>query len=349
MSELIGNKLIDRKQNNFNFIRLLAAAGVVITHSYSLLGFPEYDFLYKITHGLLSFSRLGVNTFFIISGFLIAQSLEHSQSFFSFLGKRFLRILPALGVVLILSVLVLGPLVTNLNLQDYFSRYSTWRYLGGITLYKITYTLPGVFVNNPYPNAVNGSLWTLPYEWTCYMVLTCFFILFKNKKYWSLVIFTGLILLFKILFKNWSAVIPVVSLDVKQLVNFSLPFFIGASAYVYRNYLKLSLLGVIISILILYFSFGTKYSGSILYFVLAYIILWVAILPIYGRKFFVNKDYSYGLYIYAFPVQQLLIYYLKDLNIFSLTLLTFICTLPLAILSWHLIEKPVLKLKTKFN
>ena len=99
----MSDPLITRTSNNFNLLRLLAAFGVIITHSYTLLGFAEKDLLTKMTNGLLSFSRLGVYVFFVISGFLVANSLWNSKNTASFFWKRFLRIFPALFVVLFLK------------------------------------------------------------------------------------------------------------------------------------------------------------------------------------------------------------------------------------------------------
>ena len=87
----------------------MATVGVVVTHSYALLGLPEKDFLTKVTNSLLSFSRLGVYAFFVISGFLIANSLWHSENIKSFFWKRFLRIFPALIVVISITTFIVGP------------------------------------------------------------------------------------------------------------------------------------------------------------------------------------------------------------------------------------------------
>jgi peptidoglycan/LPS O-acetylase OafA/YrhL len=350
MMENVGDKLTSRTQNNFNLIRLLAASAVIITHSYSLLGLPENDILTRASHGVLSFSRLGVYVFFIISGFLITQSLERSRSLLSFFWKRCLRIFPALAVVLVLSVFILGPLITTAGVKEYFSSYSTWRYLGGITLYRITYMLPGVFGDNFYRNAVNGSIWTLPYEWTCYLVLAGLLFWLK-KKSWAVVSLALVIavLLHQFGGKNFlNATIPVLLLNVGQFLNYLIFFLVGAGAYIFRQYLSFSKISLSIALGLLVAAFYLLHSINILYFVLTYLILWLAVLPLPGRKYWLERDYSYGLYIYAFPVQQIVAHYWGAfLGVAGFAVMAWLATMPLAILSWHWVERPALRLKSR--
>ena len=341
-------KLSDRRQNNFNFIRLLAAICVIITHSYAVLGLPESDLLAKATRGLLSFSRLGVYVFFIISGFLITQSLERSKTIWSFYWKRFLRIFPALAVVIFLAVFVLGPLMTNLSAGEYFKNSSTYRHLGGLTLYRMTFSLPGVFSHNLRPNTVNGSLWTLPYEWTCYVLLSLFvFCIKKNKKF----VFLAAFILALVIRALWGdrlsdKILPILYLNSYHFLNYGLFFFSGVVAFVYKNYLKFSWWLAVICLLII--CLGSKYSWGIymLYCLLAYLVLYLAIIKMPFRNFFLERDYSYGMYIFVFPIQQILSqFFSESLGVASLALFAIICTLPFAVLSWHIIEKPALKFK----
>jgi len=341
-------KLTDRKQNNFNLIRLLAAIGVIITHSYAVLGKPESDLLARITHGLLSFSRLGVYVFFIISGFLIAQSLERSKTILSFYWKRFLRIFPALIVVICLTVFVLGSLMTNLALGDYFKNTNTYRYLGGITLYRMTFALPGVFTHNLRPNTINGSLWTLPYEWTCYVLLSLFvFFIKKNKKIAFLFAFL-LGLTVRILWGEHlqDKVVPVLHLNAYHFINYGLFFFSGVLAFVYKNYLQFSHWYALIGLLIIYFSSKYDFGAYVLYCMLAYLVLYLAIIKMPLSDFLLERDYSYGMYIFVFPIQQVLSQFFSQyLGVASLAVFAIICTLPLAVASWHFVERPALKFK----
>ena len=341
------NRLTDKNKNNFNIIRLLAAVGVVITHSYAVLGRPEKDWLYQISHGLLSFSRLGVYVFFVISGFLITQSLERSSSILSFYWKRFLRIFPALVVVIFITVFVVGPLLTTLHVGDYFKNSTTYRYLGGLTLYRITHKLPGVFTDNLRPNTINASLWTLPYEWTCYVLLSMMFLFIKKqKRFFLLLSFFILMILNYFLDLHSGLIIPIVWLDLYHLLNYGLFFFSGTILYLYRDKIKFVWYYPILILILLWFSSFYNWGIYILYCFLGYLILYLATLKLPAQKFFQSRDYSYGMYIWAFLIQQILSrYFSACLNVWELCVLTILCTLPIAMFSWHLVEKPILQYK----
>lgn len=154
-----------RNDNNLTFVRWVAALMVLYGHSFVFTGNTESLFL-----GIVTYGPLGVAIFFSISGFLIARSWNADPSPIRFLIKRVLRIFPALAVCITLSVFVLGPIVTTLELREYLQHPATLDYLSNVFLY-ITYYLPGVFENNVYPNAVNGSLWSLPVEFFMYLLL----------------------------------------------------------------------------------------------------------------------------------------------------------------------------------
>ena len=156
---------LQRRGNNFDVLRLVAASLVLFSHSYALTGNAEP---FAEVSGW-TFGEVGVVMFFAMSGFLIAKSWGDLPQLVPFTVKRALRILPALVVAVSVTVFVIGPLFTTLPLGSYFSDPVTWLYLVRASL-LITFfgTLPGVFEDNPYPDAVNGSLWTLPVEACCY-------------------------------------------------------------------------------------------------------------------------------------------------------------------------------------
>lgn len=344
-------RLNSREHNNFNLLRLLAAIGVIITHSYALLGKPEVDFLKQLTHGLISASKLGVYVFFVISGYLVTKSLERSASLGSFFKKRALRIFPALVVVVVLAAGVLGPLFTELSWQNYFTSFATYRYLGGVFLYFITYRLPGVFLHNPYPGAINGSLWTLPYEWTCYVLLVGLapFIRKNNFKAVGAAALGAMAL--RTIFGRWQfwLVIPGISVDTRQLLLYLFVFLGGAvlaqagARVPYRTWIAAVLLFVLLALVFVSKSLADYW----LLLVLPYLLIWLAALPLPTKlqQFFVRADFSYGLYIYAFPVAQILIYYFNGFNPHTLAVATTLAALPFAIASWYLVERPALKLK----
>ena len=155
------------KQNNFNILRLIFASTVIISHSYPLTN--NIEIFSKITNNQIDLGSISVEIFFIISGYLIFTSLHCSKSIISYLWKRILRLFPALVIMLLITILIL-PFITNSN--NIFLQKDYYSYLyNNLTLYRVQYSVKGIFENNPYPKAINGSLWTLRYEFTMYLFL----------------------------------------------------------------------------------------------------------------------------------------------------------------------------------
>ncbi|MBO0798929.1 MAG: acyltransferase, partial [Blastocatellia bacterium] len=156
------------RHNNFDCLRLIAALMVLCSHSFALTGTPFEPFVAWFG-GYDTGGGMGVAIFFIISGFLVSGSVERRATI-DYLASRALRIVPALAVVTCFEVLLLGPAFTTLSLSAYFSDFSTWSHLANPLIYRIDLWLPGTFKELPN-SAVNGSLWTLPYECSLYLIL----------------------------------------------------------------------------------------------------------------------------------------------------------------------------------
>lgn len=156
--------------NSFDALRLLAAWLVIMGHGFILAGHPEL----VPRFGGLDTPVLGVAIFFTISGFLIWKSWFASSSWQEFVIARTLRIFPALVVVVVLTTLLLGPLGTTLSASEYFQSGETYRYLVNAVIVDPQYSLPGVFQAQPFTTAVNGSLWTLRVELFCYALVPLF-------------------------------------------------------------------------------------------------------------------------------------------------------------------------------
>lgn len=141
--------------DNFVAIRLIAAILVVFGHSFPLTGTVGPEYLGNPT------STMAVKVFFVISGYLISESWLRDPNLGRYLQRRALRIFPALIVMCLLTIVIIGPVLTRLSTKEYITSAGTWRYLQNVFLHP-NYALPGIFEQNIYPNAVNGSLWTLP-------------------------------------------------------------------------------------------------------------------------------------------------------------------------------------------
>ena len=151
------------EKNSLDLLRLVAAIFVLYSHQHALLGQAEPTFFGWNTYG-----GVGVTIFFFLSGMLVWTSWARDPHWGRFFMRRSLRIFPALWVVVLGTAFVLGPVFSTLSVADYFADQETWRYLS-TAMMLIRHTLPGVFSDNPFPQAVNGSLWTLPVEFLCYV------------------------------------------------------------------------------------------------------------------------------------------------------------------------------------
>ena len=355
-----------RHQNNFHFIRFAAALLVLFGHSYSLTSRP--DWMSEVTLGLFPSASMGVCIFFVVSGYLITQSLETSPTTANFVWKRVLRIYPGLIVSLLVTVFLIGPLATTLPLTHYFSSAQTYYYLTLIRLIPpysfelpLVYNeLPGVFQTNP-EHLVNGSLWTLCYEVAFYGALLLAARLggFAHRPWLLLgtVLGWGLMLLIGAQLYGTNRIVPVLNLRPFDVVNQGLFFAAGMLARLYRKQLPYSGRYALLAVAVWLGTYWLTRCFPALpltiirwvrYPALSYLVLYLSFLKGPVNRFGDRGDVSYGLYIYGFPVQQLLIQWLgMSVNAPLLIGLSVVATLPFAIASWVWVEKPALRWKTQ--
>lgn len=360
-------------QNNFHLIRFTAATLVLFGHCYPLSGRGN-DLLTVISQGIFPTAHMGVCIFFIVSGYLVSQSL-HNTAFYkvkkevenesqikqnlsiviNFLWKRIIRIFPALIVILLLTVFVLGPLATTIPINEYLQSSGTYRYLKLIKLYPfVDNILPGVFENLP-EKGINGSLWTLPYEVTMYLALGVlqFLGFFSNRKLiLAIFICTLPFALFFISKSNPESLIPVIHLSFVQTLEFGIFFIVGTLLFLFDNKIPYRV-ELFLLMIFLWFGLGllhitTPFMVKIIsFFALPYMVLFLAKNKGKLNDFSKLGDFSYGIYLYSFPIQQMMVYiYGTNISIIKLFLLSMLIVLPLSILSWFLVEKPAMKFKS---
>ncbi|MCF7531687.1 acyltransferase family protein [Pseudomonas petrae] len=333
--------LASRRNNNFNLIRMLAATAVLISHSYPLaLG---HDAVEPLSNWIgLSLGELAVITFFCVSGFFISLSRDRAGSTLDFFTARFLRIYPGLTLVLLLSVFLIGPLFTTLSAWEYFSSGETYGYLThNLTLFSMKFQLPGVFENNPWPG-INGSLWTLFYEVALYILvggLGKFAFYSEGRKFAGFLLsYAALYVAFKVLMLN-SALLNDVH-RAEFFFTWSLPFVLGMSFYRYRHHIQHRCIGFLPFAALAAVTWRTTYFFECFVLAWTYLIFYLgfATHPLVDRY---NQlgDYSYGVYIYAFPIQEILAHLFKGIGPVSMMLLAFPLVLLAAMFSWHVIEK----------
>ena len=322
-------------------VNLFGGAGTGITnlmpaHPQSL---APVDFLQSVKSRLYI---LYVPMFFALSGFLVTGSAARTASISTFLKFRALRIFPALTVEVVLSALVLGAFFSTLPLQAYVSNPQFLRYFGNV-LGFVTFELPGVFEGNPASGLVNPNLWTLPAEFYCYFMMSALMIVGLLRR--RHVAFIGMVSLSIILI--FSSILYGFGLSKSVLRTTAVVyyFFVGASFYIWRDKIPISVpLFIASGALTLMMMRNPTYTFLIPIF-LTYVTVYLGHLRVLAMPFMKGRDYSYGIYLYGFPITQAVISLNADITRPALFAVGLGITAIFAMASWHLIEKPMLALK----
>ena len=331
-------------KNSLDLLRLVAATLVLYSHQYALGGLPEPSFF-----GWNSFGGAGVTIFFFLSGMLVWSSWERDSNLRRFFIRRSLRIFPALWVVVLVSVFVLGPLFSLLPLGQFFSELETWRYLSTALLVTRN-ILPGVFADNPIPYVVNGSLWTLPVEFVCYISVA----VIGSVKSIGKSVVIGVNLALVALLATYATLIVGVrfSPHFEMLAIFWFGVFYGYCQNRSVNEMKNErLLIILFSIALLFFLLlGTRGVERFAMLCFAAMSVHFALRHSFGERLtYYLGDLSYGVYIFAFPVQQIVVHWGKEfgLNFLISFGLSLMGTMVLAYASWHIVEKKSLRFKPR--
>ncbi|MBD8873278.1 acyltransferase [Rhodanobacter sp. DHB23] len=336
------------RTNNFDALRLLAAIAVIFGHAHPLTKSLDLSLLGS------SVQAVAVKVFFVISGYLICTSWSLQPSAIPYLQKRALRIFPALVVLCLLTVFIAGPLITDIPLRTYFGYAHTYYYLVNVLLRPV-YDLPGLFQFNPYPIAVNGSLWSLPVEFTMYLLLpmVCW-IQQRAKSHSMFALFAFGLCSISLWYAraHQPAQHPVFyGTDLISLLDVAPYFFLGALVRDLRLEEFLDpVFGLFLVIAVALIQPTGRISSEIaLYVLVPYVTLAVA-LNANSLLSGVGKygDFSYGIYLYGFLCQQIVNRLTHgQLGPWSNALLSLPPALLLAVLSWHFVEKPMLALKPR--
>lgn len=355
----------DAKNNAFGFLRLLLAILVIFSHSFALGGFG-IEPLHALTQGRYNIGLASVAMFFVLSGFLIARSAANSPSIGRFLWHRFLRIFPAYWVCLVVCACVFAPLMAYAESGSFTRIFSLpWNspqsfmmnnagvlHLNGLSVEGVVMFRPnsigGVLRHNPVPGVLNGSLWTLPYELGCYLAVAAVALLGVLRRARSLVL-----VLFAVLWclhafdcldpQGFYRCFPYVG--VKQLIMLCLFFCAGSICFLYRNKIPFSGWFFVSALLLLWISLVGGVFGLVAPIAMTYAFLWLAFSLPFGR-FDTRGDFSYGTYIYAFPIQQgLTLLGLAASGFAAYFICSLLATLLLAVFSYRFIEAPCLRWK----
>ncbi|MET3710272.1 peptidoglycan/LPS O-acetylase OafA/YrhL [Sphingomonas trueperi] len=339
----LGERFAARATTGFDYARLFLALAVVLWHTFPVTMSTEALMPY-VDQPIMVLVRVILPMFFALSGFLVSSSLERAPNLGVFLWHRVLRIFPALTVEVLLSALILGPILTTVSLAAYFTHREFFQYMVNIIGW-IHFRLPGVFLDNPVSGIVNSSLWTVPSELECYITISVLFLIGFTKRP-KLIAVTWIVAMGILTWHQVATAAPM-WFNVDKF-NLTLSFVAGMMVYQFRHALPggfvVALGAFAVACLLLYFP-NAQYVAS---FPAAYAIAAFGCNRMWRPKLIFGGDYSYGLYLYAYPIQQTVVHLIgpgKFFETLALSLLAMVC---FAVFSWHVIEKRILVFKDSF-
>ncbi len=328
---------------HYDLLRVLAAFMVFAGHQKALTGLNEPAFL-----GFVTWGELAVGIFFALSGYLVSESWRRDPAVGRYLLRRGLRLLPGLAGVVLFACLLLGPILTSLKLGAYLVHPQTIEYLRNILL-NIRFALPGVFAANPVPNAVNGSLWTLPMEVACYLLLVLFLrALSCLRAGWILWPLAAALWLTDLLVPQ-GATWLLYATNWRVGVHFATFFFAGAALRLAPPPRFDPIPAAMLAAAVLMFTANSRLGYWCTPLCVTLLVIGSARVSAAPSRWATRYgDLSYGLYLYAFPVQQLIIStgLARDYPRRGFVV-AWLGTVLCAFVSWRWIESPALRFKPR--
>ncbi|HEX4608503.1 MAG TPA: acyltransferase [Urbifossiella sp.] len=333
----------DHRGNNFDLLRLLLAAAVIFAHCPEITDGDKHREPLTAAFGTITLADLAVDGFFILSGYLILQSWDRSPRLASFGRKRALRIVPGFVVASLLSALVVGPLGSDP--ATYFAGFNPVAYLRSMALFEPP-EVPPVFAGQPWP-AVNGPLWTIGYEVRCYLLVAALGCTGLARRWVWLPLTLAVVAVSVIPGLDARVYFPGSWLVLGSPVAFFrlvALFGAGGCFYLLRGVIPLTRWGAILAAVGLVAGLaGTKETAQIAPCTAgAYLLLWAAF---HTRPVRLKHDISYGLYLYGWPVQKLIAWYVPGISPWALVVPSLAGAALCGWASWRLVERPFLRLK----
>lgn len=326
---------VDSKKDSFSLFRLIAAFLVLYAHSYHIYGLGADPLTSKT--GIYT-GTFAVYVFFTISGFFIIKSAIE-RNIPQYVLARILRIYPALIVCNVVTVAFIIPISMNLDWYSFILSIEAKEYLKiNSILDTLKFTIAGVFDNNP-DKTINGSLWTLPVEVRAYFIAMLIVMsgMANRKSVFNSLFFIAIFIHFK--FPGFYSVI----FPIPSSTTLLFYFLLGSFLYVNRGVIPVSPILVVITSIVI-----AKYRFELSPIVLSMLVSYLVVSSGYVVRDFLNvnlrNDYSYGCYLYAYPVSQLSYVFFSEHGFCYYLIFIVILTMALSFVSWHLIEKIINRL-----
>jgi peptidoglycan/LPS O-acetylase OafA/YrhL len=328
----------DQRANNFDCLRMILAVLVIFSHSYPLgTGNEIREPFVLATHGQTTGGSIAVDAFFIISGFLITASFERSRTLLSYFKKRACRIYPGFVVASLIGAICVLPLSGGSFTHNSVVGICLDFLIQTGRLNSFHYT--HAFTSNPTTGAINGSMWTIFYEFLCYIGLAILGIFTVLRFGWMLLLLLSAATTLNLFLVTHPSSAPI---RLYVIPRFMSMFVAGIVFYHYRRKIPLRTYWMICALLLLTFAAWLRPLWAVIFPIAgAYLIFSLAFHPsIRFHGFGRFGDFSYGTYLYAYPIQQLIMQWLgravSPLILFSLALPLTICA---AICSWYGVER----------
>lgn len=332
----------------FDLLRVLLSLSILCWHSICITyGFAAERVAWATPLGTLAATLLPL--FFALSGFLVMGSALRVRSLATFISFRMLRILPALSTEVCLAAVLIGGLSTSFSPGAYYTSAGFFRYFANI-LGDITFFLPGVFEKNP-ENTVNASLWTIPPEIFCYIFLALMILSDGYRRRWIYVIvFACLFALNTVVEQHVTPGIPAIGAGPVRVYHLFLAFVIGNLFYQFRYTIPCHIVLFVVAALLSFLLLRVQGFVNFSLITITYCVVYLGLINIPKIPLLSRGDYSYGIYLYAYPIQQLVTMLLPGLRVWWVNILFSIpFSIIFAALSWHFIELPALALKDRLK
>lgn len=331
-------------KNQFDKIRILAALVVIFSHHFPLTGnqapaWLENQWLHwSVTGGV------GVMVFFCISGYLVTMSWYREPQFIPFLWKRILRLWPGMLGSVLCGIFLFGIAFNTLPLGEYLRNPTTWNFFWtNLTLLRQFPFIPGTFMTNPVPEVMNGVYWTIPMEFTCYLVLAGLGLAGLLRR---MVLIKGLLLLYIAAFLVFAN--PDFTGYIRHWIEYPAFFAAGALIAMHKDWFARysgKILLVMTPVLVATY-FLTPYTATSRFLLIPILVIYLGSLPAKESWFTRLGDPSYGIYLYGYPMAQSVVALWPDMNFWASLALTFALSICAGYASWLLLESRALRWKS---